>query len=166
MLIYCVAKYITNIIRSPGESSWLPQLPVLSGNEYLYPDIYTTNYVEAVSQFGSYIEVRVGKRTQNVPVFVRMLDKDSKWTIDNGLQSLVTTLLQMNIAGYPFVLPDMIGGNVYGSDKVSKELFIRWLEANALMPSLQFSIVPWDFDDEVSLTSYNWICASTRNMIF
>lgn len=55
----------------------------------------------------------------------------------------------MNINGYPFVLPDMIGGNVYGSDKVSKELFIRWLEANVFMPSVQFSVVPWDFDNEV-----------------
>ena len=62
-----------------------------------------------------------------------MLDKDSHWGYDNGIKTLVTTLLQMTISGnnlrnslcccllklklhlgYPFVLPDMIGGNGYG----------------------------------------------------
>ena len=35
----------------------------------------------------------------------------STWGYGNGLKTMVTTLLQMSFAGYPFVLPDMIGGN-------------------------------------------------------
>ncbi|XP_068085898.1 myogenesis-regulating glycosidase-like [Anabrus simplex] len=133
-----------------GETSWLPQLPVLSGPITLQPGIFTTKYVETVSQFGPMIEVRVGQRTQHLPNFVRMLDKDSRWDFNNGLPTLITTLLQMNMVGYSFVLPDMVGGNGYGSDVVTKELFIRWLEANVFMPSIQFSYVPWDFDEENS----------------
>merc|ERR1712241_162998 len=59
---------------------------------------------------------------------------------DNGLKTLVTTLLQMSMVGYPFVLPDMIGGNGYGEDPLdesnipSRELYIRWLQANVFMP--------------------------------
>lgn len=83
-------------------------------------------------------------------MFVRMLDKDSKWSFENGLETLITTLLVMNIQGYPWVLPDMVGGNAYDYDVVDKELFIRWLQANTFMPSIQFSIAPWDFDYEVS----------------
>ena len=51
--------------------------------------------------------------------------------------------------GYPFVLPDMIGGNGYADDPLdqsqipSKEMFIRWLQANIFMPAIQFSFVPW-----------------------
>ncbi|XP_067012525.2 myogenesis-regulating glycosidase [Anabrus simplex] len=132
-----------------GETSWLPQLPVLSGPITLQPGTFTTKYVETVSQFfGSMIEVRVGQRTQHLPNFVRMLDKDSRWDFKNGLPTLITTLLQMNMVGYTIVLPDMVGGNGYGSDVVTKELFIRWLEANVFMPSIQFSYVPWDFDEE------------------
>ena len=78
-----------------------------------------------------------------------MLDKDSKWGYDNGLQSLIPTLLHFGIVGYPFVLPDMIGGNAYGA-KPSAELFVRWMQANAFMPSVQFSIVPWDYEASVS----------------
>lgn len=51
--------------------------------------------------------------------------------------------------GYPFVLPDMIGGNVYNGDILTKELYIRWLQATVFMPSLQFSKSPWEFDREV-----------------
>ena len=58
-------------------------------------------------------------------------------------------LLQMNMAGYVLVLPDMIGGNGYDGNFPSKEIFLRWLQANIFMPSLQFSYVPWDYDAEV-----------------
>lgn len=42
----------------------------------------------------------------------------------------------------------MIGGNQYGEDRITKELFIRWLQASTFMPSLQFSWAPWNFDEE------------------
>ena len=51
--------------------------------------------------------------------------------------------------GYPFILPDMIGGNVYNNEDLpSEELFIRWMQLNAFMPAMQFSISPWQYDDE------------------
>ncbi|XP_046981320.1 myogenesis-regulating glycosidase-like [Schistocerca americana] len=137
-----------------GETSWLPQLPDIEPVE-LSPMQFTEDYVRTVSQFGSMIEVRVAARTQDLPVFVRMLDKDSRWGFDNGLSTLVTTLLQMNMVGYPFVLPDMVGGNGYGSDTPTKELFIRWLQATVFMPAIQFSYTPWDFDDETVELSRN-----------
>ena len=49
----------------------------------------------------------------------------------------------------------MIGGNGYGDNPLdesaipSRELYIRWLQANIFMPSLQFSFVPWIYDEEV-----------------
>jgi len=60
---------------------------------------------------------------------------------------MIPTLFHFGLLGYPFVLPDMIGGNAYGG-RPSKELYIRWMQANVLMPSMQISIVPWDYDDE------------------
>lgn len=78
-----------------------------------------------------------------------MWDKDSRWGYDNGLKSMIPSLLQFSIAGYPFVLPDMIGGNAYAGEIPSKELYIRWMQANIFMPAVQFSLVPWKFDAEV-----------------
>ncbi|XP_029165479.1 myogenesis-regulating glycosidase-like [Nylanderia fulva] len=139
-----------------GEVSWLPQIPTLSGSLDMQPGIFTKDYVQALAvNFNDYIEVRVGWRSQELPIFVRMIDKDSRWTWNNGLPTLITTLLQMNLNGYVHVLPDMIGGNGYvdgGSidetEYPPKEIFIRWLQANVFMPSLQYSFVPWDFDNE------------------
>ncbi|XP_029674395.1 myogenesis-regulating glycosidase-like isoform X2 [Formica exsecta] len=138
-----------------GEVSWLPQVAKLNGPLDMQPGIFTKDYVEALAaNFNDNIEVRVGWRSQELPIFVRMIDKDTRWTQDNGLPTLITTLLQMNLNGYVHVLPDMIGGNGYldgslnGTEYPPKELFIRWLQTNVFMPSLQYSFVPWDYDNE------------------
>lgn len=131
-----------------GETSWYPEDPVLNGDPNLTPSQITRSFVEMASDFGDKLEIRAGWGTQYLQVFVRMLDFDSRWGAQNGLKSLIPTLIQFNINGYVFVLPDMIGGNQYGEDKITKTLFIRWLQASTFMPSLQFSVAPWQFDDE------------------
>ena len=140
-----------------GEANWMPSSYVLhsdTAEASTWPHAFTAAYAEAAAAFGGMIEVRVGRNTQHLPIFVRMLDKDSRWGYDNGLRTLVTTLLQMSFAGYPFVLPDMIGGNGYAggledTELPSKELFVRWMQANVFMPAMQFSFVPWQYDQEV-----------------
>lgn len=138
-----------------GELDFLPR------DMYVPPDIVNTNrltdmYVRVTEQFGGMVEVRSGFRSQDVPVFFRMLDKDSVWGYDNGLRSMIPTALFMGVVGYPFVLPDMIGGNGYGDEDPlrettipDRELFVRWLEVSAFMPAMQFSIAPWQYDEEV-----------------
>lgn len=83
-----------------GETSWAPQVPVLSGDIEEAPNQLTADYVRTCAMFGDMIEIRSGFRTQDLPVFVRMIDKDSTWGVNNGLYTLVTTLLQMNLNGY------------------------------------------------------------------
>ena len=92
------------------------------------------------------IETRAGFDAQHLPNFVRMLDKSSDWSYGNGLKTLIPGSLMMSIAGYPLVLPDMIGGNAYGNYP-SKELYIRWFQVNTLMTTLMISISPWDFKE-------------------
>ena len=46
----------------------------------------------------------------------------------------------------------MVGGNVYdsgfnGTYVPDSELFIRWLEVSAFLPSIQYSISPWQYED-------------------
>lgn len=113
-----------------GETSWYPEDPVLTGDKDLTPSQITRSFVELASDFGNLLEIRTGWGTQHLSVLVRMLDFDSRWGVDNGLKSLIPTLIQFNMNGYVFVLPDMIGGNQYDDDKITKELFIRWLQAS------------------------------------
>lgn len=44
------------------------------------------------------------------------------------------------------IILDIVGGHQRSDDVLTKELFIRWLQASTFMPSIQFSIAPWDFD--------------------
>lgn len=94
-----------------GETSWFPNDAQLTGDPSLSPSLMTRSWVEMASDFGTELEVRAGWGTQHLRIFVRMLDFDSRWGVNNGLQSLIPTLIQFNMNGYVFALPDMIGGN-------------------------------------------------------
>lgn len=136
-----------------GETSYMPGSPEvghLDSPTRLQPNIYTSRYVEnaaSLVRMELLTVFRVMYRNQRLPVFLQMSDKESSWGYENGLKSLIPTLLALNIVGYSFVMSNMIGGNGYGN-KPSKELFIRWLQASTFMPCLQFSYTPWDYDEE------------------
>jgi alpha-glucosidase (family GH31 glycosyl hydrolase) len=67
--------------------------------------------------------------------------------LDNGLHSVLTGILALGLAGYPFILPDMVGGNEY-DEKADAEMMIRWTQLNALLPAMQFSLPPWEYGEE------------------
>lgn len=133
-----------------GEASYVPSLAMLYGREDLQPASLSTAYARTVAEVNpGMAEMRSLFMAQRFPLIVRMDDKDSIWGYNNGLKSLIPTLLTLNMVGYSTIMPDMIGGNGY--DKLpDKELFIRWLQVCTFMPVLQFSYAPWDYDHEVS----------------
>lgn len=144
-----------------GEASWSPEVAVQTGDIDLHPHHITQAYVRTCARFGDMIEVRTGFQTQTLPIFVRMVDRDSIWGLTNGLSTVITTTFQMNLNGYTMVLPDMIGGNGFnlanpGSGLPTKQLFIRWVQANTFLPAMQFSFVPWGFDNETSEISLKY----------
>ena len=114
----------------------------------LTPNKYTDEWLRFIAE-NQYdlAEARVGFLAQRYGIVAREGDKESKWGLDNGLHAAITQALMLSITGYPYIMPDMIGGNEYRF-KCDKELFIRWVEATILMPVAQYSIPPWRFDDE------------------
>lgn len=87
-----------------GETSWYPVDANLQGKKDISPSQITQNFVRMAAEFGNMLEVRTAWGTQDLKIFVRMLDFDSRWGWDNGLISMIPTLIQMNLNGYPFVL--------------------------------------------------------------
>jgi alpha-glucosidase (family GH31 glycosyl hydrolase) len=130
-----------------GEPCFLPRNPQTHA-PLTTPADYTRLYVKNVAgQFaGGVSEVRTGHLTQDVAVLCRMGDRFSTWDAGNGLRSLIPTLLTSGVLGYPFCLPDLVGGNRYFGAAPDSELLVRWTQASVLMPTLQFSIPPWDLD--------------------
>lgn len=129
-----------------GEANYLP------ADGVTYMNIYRNEFSDRWASFGAeffpYCEVRVGWFSQRHPILFRHWDKFSVWGYDNGLASVITTALALSLTGYVFTLPDMVGGNAYGGVECDKEMLIRWTQASAAMLSIQFSIAPWDFDQE------------------
>eukprot|EP00271_Cylindrocystis_brebissonii_P001581 TRINITY_DN11856_c0_g1_i1.p1 TRINITY_DN11856_c0_g1~~TRINITY_DN11856_c0_g1_i1.p1 ORF type:complete len:766 (+),score=131.52 TRINITY_DN11856_c0_g1_i1:1224-3521(+) len=130
-----------------GEPCFLPQR-FITHTPIGAPTEYTRLYVEQVASHFSFAEVRTGHRTNSAPLLMRMGDRFSTWSSGNGLRSIIPTLLTSGLLGYPFCLPDMIGGNAYWGSKPDVELLVRWAQANAFMPVMQFSIAPWDLNQE------------------
>ena len=93
--------------------------------------------------------MRTGQGVKEKGIFFRILDRATDWSIHDGLQSVVTETLQFGLLGYPFVLPDIIGGNG-DITSLSKELFIRWTQLTAFMPAMQFGVPPWHFDNQTN----------------
>jgi myogenesis-regulating glycosidase len=109
-----------------------------------YADIYNT---ETAAHF-AWEETRVGVYSQPLGVVQRLIDKQSVWGNDNGLAAIIPEAITVSMRGFQYVMPDMVGGNQYDNDKIEKELLIRWAQASAPMPLLQFSVGPWHFDEE------------------
>jgi alpha-glucosidase (family GH31 glycosyl hydrolase) len=132
-----------------GEPCFLPRM--FETREALgHPSEYTRYWVERVASQFALAEVRTGHGTTGVGVLTRMGDRFSEWGSGNGLRSIIPTLLTSGVMGYPFCLPDMIGGNAYFGRRPDRELLVRWAQANALMPAMQFSIAPWDAGADVA----------------
>lgn len=60
-----------------GETSWITLDPVLNASRKHHPLALTTDYINTVTKFGSMVEVRSVFRNQDIPTFVRIIDKDS-----------------------------------------------------------------------------------------
>ncbi|CAG9859823.1 unnamed protein product [Phyllotreta striolata] len=132
-----------------GEIDWSPTpSKFVHTNPYESPNILTERYIRTCATLGDLVEVRSAYKTQDLQIFLRMLDKDSSWGIYNGLYTLITTLLQLNMNGYTMILPDMIGGNGYGGKIPDAELLVRWTQANTFMPAMQFSYLPWEITSD------------------
>lgn len=131
-----------------GEPSFLPQDASIA-RTMSAPGDYTRLWIERVASKFAVSEVRSGVQgIQELTPMSRLFDRFSTWTLENGLASVLTGTLTSGILGYPFVLPDMIGGNAYGDDKPDAELMVRWAQVNVALPALQFSVAPWDMGEE------------------
>jgi len=125
-----------------GEASFLEKSSLPDRNNY------SRLWVDFASENFPYGEVRTGWHNHTSGMLFRQWDKFSIWGTHNGLSSVITQALTMSLTGYPFILPDIIGGNLYGEEKISKDLMIRWTQVASLMPAMQFSFPPWMIDEE------------------
>jgi len=107
-------------------------------------------YTDAFASIGAEFpvnELRVSWLTQRLGLVQRLRDKSPTWGMDHGLGSIIPHGLYEGLLGYPYFCADMIGGGwdscFQEGAPMDQELFIRWTQASALMPIMQFSYPPW-----------------------
>lgn len=94
-----------------------------------------------------YNELRCVWNCGGMPIVCRLQDKKPSWNKTDGIGMLIPNMLSQGLLGYYFGCPDMVGGGEYGSFKKAgyvfdEELYLRWIEASALCPMMQFSASP------------------------
>jgi alpha-glucosidase (family GH31 glycosyl hydrolase) len=112
-------------------------------------------HCEAFNRLGAKFplnEFRAAWKSADLPLAQRLADRHHAWG-DNGLASVLPNLIVQGLLGYSFVCPDMIGGGQYGSFlgegfSIDAELVVRYAQAAALCPMMQFSVAPWRILDE------------------
>ncbi|HOX05204.1 MAG TPA: glycoside hydrolase family 31 protein [Planctomycetota bacterium] len=94
-------------------------------------------------------ETRTAWLSQRRSVLWREGGKDSHWGRDNGLKAVVSLGLHLGLMGYDLLIPDMVPGRVQtlvsNFPLPTDELMVRWTEASAFMPLVQFSYFPWNY---------------------
>ncbi len=124
-------------------------------DDITYKKVTPAEHAALWNKYGAkyaYNEFRASFGCAGLPLVQRLHDKAHAW--EHGVAALVPDTVTQSILGYAYVCPDMIGGGSFtdflpGSTTFDDELLIRYCEAAALMPMMQFSLAPWRvLDDE------------------
>ena len=117
-------------------------------NDDIYKKLPAIEQTKIYDEFGlnfEFHELRPAYNMAGTPLVSRLQDKVCQWT-KKGIQGLIPESLIQGLVGYFFGCPDMVGGGDIGSfinDTTDNELFVRWTQASALCPMIQFSAAPW-----------------------
>jgi alpha-glucosidase (family GH31 glycosyl hydrolase) len=136
-----------------GDFKYQPSPETADWHEFLgesgYSDALLALFEELVPNA---CESRTAWLSQRRSILWRQGGKDSHWGEDNGLAAMVRLALQLSLLGYDLQIPDMIPGRVQtlvaDFPLPTDELIIRWTEATAFMPFMQYSYFPWNYAPE------------------
>ncbi|GAB4111300.1 MAG: glycoside hydrolase family 31 protein [Acidobacteriota bacterium] len=129
-----------------GDAEYLPAGSITFGK--VTPNRYTDLFA-GLGRFFDINELRVSWRVQELGLVQRLRDKNSNWSVESGLGSIVPHGLTESLIGYPYFCPDIIGGGLDADfldpnfQGIDPELMVRWTQAAAFMPMMQFSYAPW-----------------------
>ena len=124
--------------------------PIYHGLDYVGGNEQSRLYIDCLDN--NLREARSCYKLAGQPVIQRLNDKAHLWKSTNrgcmGLDTLVPLMMAQGLAGYYYGCADMVGGGM-STDFIDKsqlddELIIRWCQASALLPMIQFSLDVWN----------------------
>ncbi|XP_059479473.1 myogenesis-regulating glycosidase isoform X1 [Neocloeon triangulifer] len=111
------------------------------------PDQFKTQLTKRIQQSVPLLGVSGAIQRPQPPTFVSLPPFASDW---RSLNTIIPALLTYGIMGYPFLLAGPVGGECeITSNLPERELYIRWMQLAAFLPTLSFKHLPSRYDAEV-----------------
>lgn len=154
-------KYnLSSFTFDAGEYNYLPKCVYIEGLDH--PGDFTKAYVDFISRqkYSSRAIVRVGYFTQDKPILVRLSGSSLTSDLNAILKYILNAVLSIGLAGYPFVVPDMVGSHTVCTspdNRTCLDLYLRWAQLNTFLPVMHFSIPPWNFNDSNLTKHIKWL---------
>ncbi len=108
------------------------------------PDLQSRLWAELASDY-RFNEVRADFDTGAFSIFERLSDKRHSWG-RNGISSMLPSAFALGLGAHPVFALDMIGGgevkDISENTALKEEIFLAHCQLGALMPNMQFSILP------------------------
>ena len=128
-------------------------LSFYSDDDKIFKPMSAREQTKAFVEFGEkypFNEFRAAWKCGGHPIIARLHDKSHSWT-QYGINTLIPHTILQGLAGYPYCCPDMVGGGGGGGVpgtldngvEFDQELYVRWIQSNALTAMMQISIAPW-----------------------
>lgn len=105
------------------------------------PSLLTKIYLETVAKASPSSTTTLAFKTQALPLMLQLTNAPNT-PFETLLKTLIPNVLSVSIAGYSFITPYHIGGHQPGG-RPTEEVYIRMVQACALLPSMTFSWGPW-----------------------
>ena len=114
-------------------------------DEKAEPVDYTRLYAELAAREFPYHEIRVSWKCGGLPLVTRLNDRAHAWTGKNAQDTVIPQVVAAGLLGCPYLVADMVGGGLEVSfigREIDEKLFVRSAAMQALMPMVQFSLLP------------------------
>ena len=133
-----------------GTLAWVPHKPVFNQPD-TSPNQVKQMFSSMVSGLGNVI-IQSTSQSQHVS---KLLGIPSHVVVSEKrkcIRNIIPDVLNLGLMGYPFVMSDGFSLELKFKDdefKPNRDLFIRWMQLSACMPSMRYTIKPWTYDQEV-----------------
>ena len=114
-------------------------------DEKAEPVDYTRLYAELAAREFPFHEIRVSWKCGGLPLVMRLNDRAHAWTGRNAQDTVIPQVVAAGLLGCPYLVADMVGGGLevsFVGKKIDEKLFVRSAAMQALMPMVQFSLLP------------------------
>jgi len=114
-------------------------------DEKAEPVDYTRLYAELAAREFPFHEIRVSWKCGGLPLVTRLNDRAHAWTGRSAQDTVIPQVVAAGLLGCPYLVADMVGGGLevsFVGKEIDEKLFVRSAAMQALMPMVQFSLLP------------------------